>query len=401
MKRRFSRMIVASLLVAAGASGALAAPCSPSGAAFDRWLSQFKAEARGQGVSSRALSALDGVGYDQSVINKDRAQSVFSQSFLEFSDRMAAKYRIDKARQLIGSKYKTVFDRAERQFGVPGAVISAFWALETDFGANNGNMETLRSLATLAYDCRRPEKFREELIDALKILDRGDLTPEEMRGPWAGELGQTQFVPSVYLKYGIDYDGDGHADLIRSAPDVIGSSANYLKGLGWRQGEPWLKEVRVPESMDWSEADLAIQHPVKEWQRLGVQLSGAERVDPNLEASLLLPMGRNGPAFLAFQNFKVFLDWNQSLVYSTTVAYLASRIDGAPPVSRGRGVTAFGYEQTKELQSLLRAKGYDVGEVDGKLGLLTRASIKKVQQKLGLPADSYPSPELVSRLRLR
>jgi len=401
MRRSVSRMMIASLLVAASASGASAAPCSTSSAGFDRWLSQFKAEARSQGLSSRALSALDGVTFDQSVINKDRGQSVFSQSFLEFSDRMAAKYRIEKARQLIGGKYKREFDRAEREFGVPGAIISAFWALETDFGANNGNMETVRSLATLAYDCRRPEKFREELLDVLKIIDRGDLSASEMRGPWAGELGQTQFVPSVYLKYGTDYDGDGHADLIGSAPDVIGSSANYLKALGWRRGEPWLKEVRVPESMDWSQADLTIQHPLSEWQRMGVQLSGAERVNGDLPASLLLPMGRNGPAFLAFDNFKVFLEWNQSLIYATTVAYLATRIDGAPPVSRGRGVSAFGYEQTKELQSLLRAKGYDVGEVDGKLGLLTRASVKKVQQKLGLPADSYPSPELVSRLRGR
>ncbi|MBT3069297.1 lytic murein transglycosylase [Rhodomicrobium sp. Az07] len=401
MTRPVTRMMIASLLVATGASGAFAAPCYKSGAGFDRWLAQFKIEARAQGLSSRALSALDGITFDQSVINKDRAQSVFSQSFLEFSDRMAAKYRIDRARQLIGGKYKREFERADREFGAPGAVISAFWALETDFGANNGNMDTVRSLATLAYDCRRPEKFREELVDVLKIIDRGDLSASEMRGPWAGELGQTQFVPSVYLKYAIDYDGDGHADLIRSAPDVIGSSANYLKALGWRRGEPWLKEARLPESMDWSQADITIQHPLNEWQRMGVQLAGGERLNGDLPASLLLPMGRNGPAFLAFDNFKVFLEWNQSLIYATTVAYLATRIDGAPPVSRGRGVTPFGYEQTKELQRLLRAKGYDVGEVDGKLGLLTRASVKSVQQKLGLPADSYPSPELVSRLRGR
>jgi lytic murein transglycosylase len=385
-------------LALAGASGEGAA-CSNSGS-FERWLSDFRSEARSQGISARALSALDGVTLDPGVINSDRGQKVFSQSFLEFSDRMAAKYRIEKGRALI-AKYKPVFDKIDQRYGVPAPVIVAYWGLETDFGSNNGNLSTLRSLATLAYDCRRPEKFRAELLDALRIVERGDLRPDEMRGPWAGEMGQTQFVPSIYYKYGIDGDGDGRADLIHSVPDVLLSSGNYLHGLGWRRGEPWIKEARVPESMEWGEADLNVQHTVGEWARKGVRLAEPGGVREDLPASLLLPMGRNGPAFLTFNNFKVYLEWNQSLVYSTTVAYLATRIDGAPAMSRGRGVVPFGYEQTKELQSLLRAKGYDVGEVDGKLGLATRASIKKVQEKLGLPADSYPSAELIARLRSR
>ncbi len=397
MRRPLFRAVFVSLLLAAAANEGAA--CTNSGS-FERWLSEFRSEARAKGISPRALSALDGVTFDQNVINSDRRQSVFSQSFLEFSDRMAAKFRIDNGRARI-AKNKAIFDKIEQQFGVPAPVITAFWALETDFGANNGHLPTLRSLATLAYDCRRPEKFRAELLDALRIVERGDLTPDQMIGPWAGEMGQTQFVPSIYYKYGIDYDGDGRADLIHSVPDVLASSANYLKGLGWRRGEPWLKEVRVPESMDWGQADLNVQHTVGEWARMGVQIANGDRVPEGLEASLLLPMGRNGPAFLAFHNFKVYLEWNQSLVYSTTAAYLATRIAGAPAVFRGRGVMPFGYEQTKELQGLLRAKGYDVGEVDGKLGLATRASIKKVQERYGLPADSYPSPELVARLRSR
>jgi lytic murein transglycosylase len=392
----FSALLVS--LALAGAAGDGAA-CTNTGS-FERWLSDFRAEARSKGISARALSALDGVTLDQSVINSDRGQKVFSQTFLEFSDRMAAKYRIEKGRQLI-QKHKAIFDEIDRRFGVPAPVIVAYWALETDFGANNGNLPTLRSLATLAYDCRRPEKFRAELLDALRIVERGDLRPEEMHGPWAGEMGQTQFVPSIYLKYGIDGDGDGRADLIHSVPDVLLSSGNYLHGLGWRRGEPWLKEARVPDSMDWAEADLNIQHSLSEWARMGVHLADSGGVRGDLPASLVLPMGRNGPAFLAFNNFKVYLEWNQSLVYSVTVAYLATRIDGAPPLNRGRGVVAFGYDQTKELQGLLKARGYEVGEVDGKLGLATRASIKKVQQKLGLPADSYPSPELLARLRSR
>ena len=395
-----SRLLFSALF----ASLALAAPAAVSAAcvnteSFERWLSEFKAEARAKGISPRAIAALDGVAFDQGVINSDRRQSVFSQSFLEFSDRMANKNRIESGRARI-AKNKAMFDRIEQKFGVPAPVIVAYWALETDFGANNGHLPTLRSLATLAYDCRRPEKFRAELLDALRIAQRGDLTPDEMRGPWAGEMGQTQFVPSIYLKYGIDFDGDGKADLIRSSGDALASSANYLAGLGWRRGEPWLKEVRVPERMDWAEADLAIEHTAGEWERMGVRIADGSRVPGGLSASLLLPMGRNGPAFLAFRNFRVFLEWNQSLVYSATVAYLATRIDGAPPVNRGHAVP-YGYEPTKELQALLRSRGLYNGEVDGKLGLATRASVKKAQQKFGLPADSYPSPELLAKLQSR
>jgi lytic murein transglycosylase len=397
MTRPLSRAFLASLMLALAVSEGSA--CTNTGS-FERWLSDFRSDARSKGISPRAIAALDGVSFDQNVINSDRRQSVFSQSFLEFSDRMAAKYRIEKGRSLI-SKYKPTFEKIEQQFGVPAPVIVAFWGLETDFGANNGNLSTLRALATLAYDCRRPEKFRAELLDALRIVERGDLSPEEMRGPWAGEMGQTQFVPSIYYKYAVDFDGDGRRDLIHSVPDVLASSANYLKALGWQRGEPWLKEVRVPESMDWGQADLNVEHSVGEWNRMGVRIADSGGVRDDLKASLLLPMGRNGPAFLTFHNFKVYLEWNQSLVYSTTVAYLGTRIAGAPAVSRGRGVTPFGYEQTKELQSLLKARGYEVGEVDGKLGLATRASVKKVQQKLGLPADSYPSPELLARLQSR
>jgi lytic murein transglycosylase len=397
MTRPLSRAFLASLMLALAVSEGSA--CTNTGS-FERWLSDFRSDARSKGISPRAIAALDGVSFDQNVINSDRRQSVFSQSFLEFSDRMAAKYRIEKGRSLI-SKYKPTFEKIEQQFGVPAPVIVAFWGLETDFGANNGNLSTLRALATLAYDCRRPEKFRAELLDALRIVERGDLSPEEMRGPWAGEMGQTQFVPSIYYKYAVDFDGDGRRDLIHSVPDVLASSANYLKALGWQRGEPWLKEVRVPESMDWGQADLNVEHSVGEWSRMGVRIADSGGVRDDLQASLLLPMGRNGPAFLTFHNFKVYLEWNQSLVYSTTVAYLGTRIAGAPAVSRGRGVTPFGYEQTKELQSLLKARGYEVGEVDGKLGLATRASVKKVQQKLGLPADSYPSPELLARLQSR
>lgn len=396
MRRSLLRAILAACFLAAAVESGAA--CTNTGS-FERWLSEFKAEAHAKGISPRAIAALDGVTLDQGIIRRDHGQSVFSQSFLEFSDRMANKNRIATGRSRI-AKDKALFDKIERQFGVPASAIVAFWGLETDFGHDSGHLPTLTSLVTLAYDCRRPEKFRAELLDALRIIQKGDLRPDEMRGSWAGEIGQTQFVPSIYLKYALDYEGDGKADLINNVPDVLASTANYLSGLGWRRGEPWLKEVRVPESMDWAEADLTIEHTVGEWESKGVQIADGSKVPGSLTAALLLPMGKNGPAFLVFQNFKVFLEWNQSLIYSTTVAYLATRIEGAPAVSRGHAVP-YGYEPTKELQVLLRGRGFYSGDVDGKLGLATRESVKKAQQKFGLPADSYPSPELIARLQSR
>jgi lytic murein transglycosylase len=396
MKMPLLSAVLAGALLAGAAETSSA--CTNTGS-FGRWLAQFQAEARNEGVSPRAVAALNGVTLNPKVIASDRRQSVFSQSFLQFSDRMANKNRIKTGRAKI-KRNKEIFNRIYEKWGVPAPVITAYWALETDFGANNGDMPTLQSLATLAYDCRRPEKFRTELMDALRIVERGDMAPEEMRGPWAGEMGQTQFVASIYLKYGVDFDGDGRVNLIRSVPDVLASSANYLSSLGWRRGEPWLKEVRIPQHMDWAEADLSIDKPLSEWKRKGVRIADGSKIDGSLPAALLLPMGKDGPAFLAFQNFKVFLEWNQSLVYSTTVAYLATRIDGAPPVRRGNA-TPFGYELTKKLQTLLSRHGYYDGEVDGKLGSGSRAAVRKAQLKYGLPADSYPTLELIARLQSR
>ena len=335
-------------------------------------------------------------------MRKDRAQGVFAQSFLQFSGRMVAGYRLQGGAQRI-EKNSALFSRIEADYGVPAPVIVAFWGLETDFGSNTGKDPTLRSLATLAYDCRRPDMFREQLMAALKIVQRGDLAPHEMIGAWAGELGQTQFLPTHYLEYGVDYDRDGRVDLRRSAPDVLASSANLLKAHGWRAGEPWLQEVLVPPQMPWEEADLTIQHPRSQWVGWGVKAAHGKPLPADaVPASLLLPMGRNGPAFLAYQNFAVYTQWNQSLVYSTTAAYFATRLAGAPPYNKGRAeVPSYGLQEVRELQLMLNRDGYDAGEADGKLGVQTRQSIRKAQLKHGLPADAYPSDELFARLRER
>jgi lytic murein transglycosylase len=253
-----------------GSIGALAQTSAPCGGDFGAWLQGVKTEAAAQGISQRAIQAgLDGITYDPSVIARDHAQGVFRQSFEQFSGRMIPP-RLARAQKLLAQNGPT-FSRIEQQFGVPGAVIVAIWGLETDFGADNGKFQTIRSLASLAYDCRRPDKFRGELLAALKIVDRGDMTPQDMRGAWAGEIGQTQFLPSSYLKFAVDYDGNGRRDLIHSVPDVLASTANYLKGYGWQRGQPW----------------------------------------------------GEGTA-----NFQVLLQWNASQIYTKTVAAFAEQLSG-------------------------------------------------------------------------
>jgi lytic murein transglycosylase len=332
-------------------------------------------------------------------VNIDRGQRVFTQTFLEFSDRMAAAYRIQRGAALIKT-YAPVFAKIDTQFGVPAPVIVSFWALESDFGANMGNYRTLSALASLAYDCRRADRFRAQLFDALRLIQRGDLRPSDMVGSWAGELGQTQMMPSEYYQFAVDYDGDGARNLLRSAPDVLASTANYLVGLGWRRGEPWLTEVRVLATLPWQQADLDVKLPRSKWAAYGVTLAdGRPLPADDLPASLLLPMGRFGPAFLAYDNFRVYLQWNNALVYSTTAAYLATRIAGAPALHRGNTPAPLAFADVKALQVTLTRAGYDVGAIDGFLGLKTRQAVKAMQVKYNLPADSYPTTELLARMR--
>jgi hypothetical protein len=248
--------------------------------------------------------------------------------------------------------------------------------------------------------------FANETIAALKIIDRGDLTPPEMVGSWAGELGQTQFLPTHYFNYAVDYDGDGRRDLLRSPPDVIGSTANYIaNGLKWKRGQPWLEEIRVAPSLasdfPWDQADLTVQLPRSKWAQLGVTYpDGRALPNDDMPTSVLLPMGRMGPAFLAYANFAAYTEWNNSLIYSTTAGYLASRIAGAPPMRRPSGpVAQLPFSEVRELQQLLVRAGFNVGKVDGVLGQQSRTAIKAMQIRYGLPADSWPTAELLARMR--
>jgi lytic murein transglycosylase len=400
MQRTALALTIAAALLA-GAAPALAQENCRNTGAFDRWLADFKREAMAQKISQTAINAASPyLVLDQRIINIDRGQRFFAQTFLEFSGKMVPASRIQNGVAKM-KQYQAVFAREDKDFGVPASVISAFWGLESDFGSGQGKDQAIKSLATLAYDCRRSEMFRGHLFDALRLIERGDLQASEMIGSWAGELGQTQMMPSEYLKNAVDYDGDGHRNLIKSVPDVIGSTGKYLVHLGWKRGEPWLQEVKVPANLPWQEADLSIQHPRSHWAGLGVtRADGRSLPNDNLPSSLVLPMGRFGPAFLAFNNFQAYLQWNQSLMYSLTAAYYATRLDGAPPMQRGSAnIPKISFEETRELQQILQRRGYDVGRIDGVLGLKSRTAVREIQVKVGLPADSWPTTELMQRLR--
>jgi lytic murein transglycosylase len=384
----------------AGQAMAVTPRCHNTGS-FERWLEAFKKDAQAQGISAKVIAeASPYMTFDPAIVRRDNGQGVFQQTFIQFSDRMTGGPRIPNGQAII-KKHAALFANVEKQYGVPAPVLAAFWGLESDFGASFGKYKILTANTTLAYDCRRPDFFRNQLLDTLRIIERGDQRVEDLDGDWAGEFGGMQFTASDYLKNAVDFDGDGRRDLIKSIPDTVASAANFLVSLGWQRGQPWMQEVLVPKDLAWDQADLTIQHPVSKWAAWGVKAAHGSLAAADLPASMILPMGRRGPAFLVYPNFKAFLGWNSAYVYSTTVAYFATRIAGAPPLNRAgaANILPLTTEQMANLQRALIKQGYEgVGEADGKFGAGTRAAVKNAQMKLGLPADSYPTVELLERL---
>ncbi|MBZ9723427.1 lytic murein transglycosylase [Mesorhizobium sp. CO1-1-11] len=391
---RLRSQALAALFLCATALPAMAQEC---GGDFETWKQGVAAEAKAAGVGAVGLDALEDARIDERALARDRAQGVFTQTFVQFSNRMISAYRLKQGAANM-KKYADIFARADQQFGVQAPVITAFWALETDFGAVQGDFHTLSALVTLSHDCRRPQLFRQQLVPLLELIDRGVL-PADVTGAWAGEIGQTQILPSDYLARGIDGDGDGKIDLRGSVPDVIMTTGNKVLSRGWKRDEPWIQEVRVPEEMPWDQTGRTNKLPLTQWAQWGVtNPDGSPLADKGLKAGLALPMGRKGPAFLTYENFDVYLEWNQSFTYALTAANLAARLAGAPPLDPRNPEPGLNNEQMKELQTKLEARGYDVGTVDGILGTNTREAIRKEQMRLGLPVDGWPTPELLGKL---
>lgn len=383
----------ATLALSILATPVVAQTCGGSWAAFQDGL---VAEAVSLGISdSTARGFLAGAQQDQAVLNADRAQGVFQRDFIDFSRRLISNNRIENARAQ-ASRQDAIFDRIEAEMGIPRAVLLAFWAFETDFGAVQGNFNTRNALVTLAHDCRRPELFRPQIFSAMELFARGDMDPARTTGAWAGEIGMVQMLPGDILENGRDGDGDGQVSLKTSAPDALLSGASVLSSLGWTPNQPWLQEVTVPAQMDWALSGTQTTLPASQWGAMGIAARTGTLAD--LPASLILPMGRNGPAFLAYPNFDVYFEWNQSFVYVLTAAYFATRIAGAPVYDAGTPEPGLSGAQIQQLQQTLEARGHDVGGADGIIGARTRAAIQAEQTRLGLPADAWPTATLLGAL---
>jgi lytic murein transglycosylase len=376
----------------------LASPVSAAscGGDFGDFLQAMQAEAIAAGTpADKAAEFFAGARIDDKVLKADRSQGVFRKTFLDFSRSLISKSRLNAARAK-SQELDTIFTSAEADYGVSRGILLAFWAFETDFGQVQGDFNTRNALLTLAHDCRRPELFQPQVLAAAQLhaLDKFDL---DTTGAWAGEIGMVQMLPKDILERGVDGDGDGLILLKTSQADAILSGARMLQHHGWQPGQPWLTEVTLPEDFDWSLTGLETQKPAKDWAALGATpRSGGLTSD--LPASILLPQGRNGPAFVVYPNYRVLFEWNKSFVYVTTAAYFASRIEGAEPYLAGTPDEALDLEAMQSLQKRLAALGHDVGKIDGILGAGTRAAVQKEQVRLGLPADGWPTRALLDAL---
>ncbi|MDJ0628040.1 MAG: peptidoglycan-binding protein [Rhodobacter sp.] len=387
-------ILAANTALAAGSQRKVYVAC---GGSFSSFVGKMKAVAERQGFPSSVTGPFfAAASYSDRTIKADRRQGIFKTDFISFSRKLISQNRIDRGRAN-SRKYNSIFTAIERQLGVPRGLLLSFWAFETDYGAFQGDFNTLDSLMTLSHDCRRPGLFQPQVFAALELYAKGDFTTNT-QGAWAGEIGMVQMLPKDILERGLDGDGDGHVKLKTSVPDALFSGANMLRGFGWRPNEPWMQEIVVPGNLPWEATGLTTSKPVAEWARLGVKPRSGAFEGPNLRGSILLPMGRKGPAFMAYPNYSVLFEWNQSFVYLATAAYFGTRLQGAPVYNPGNPDKPLSDGQMKALQKKLAARGYDVGKIDGILGAGTRAAVQAEQRRLGLPADAWPTRELLNRL---
>ena len=383
---------------------ALAALLMPSvalaqcGGSFSGFVASLKQEALTAGYDRTTVNGFfKGARQDPKVLRADRAQGVFQKPFIDFSRHLISQNRIDRGRSM-AQKYDSTFRRIEATYGINRGVLLAFWAFETDYGAFQGDFNTRDALMTLAHDCRRPALFRPQIFAALELYKRGNFDPARTTGAWAGEIGMVQMLPQDILDNGVDADGDGHVSLKTSAPDALMSGAKMLSHLGWQPGQPWLQEVTLPRDLDLAQTGTETKLSVRDWQSQGLRAKEGSLASGNMMASLLLPQGHRGPAFLAYPNFDVYFEWNQSFTYVLTAAYFANRLEGASIYNAGKPDQGLSSAQMKQLQERLQNLGHDVGKVDGILGAKTRAAVQNEQQRLGLPADAWPTPALLKRL---
>jgi membrane-bound lytic murein transglycosylase B len=405
---RFVAIVVAFAILQAAPSPAMASPKARVKAkteaishTFQAFIERLRPEAEARGVSKQTFDlAFKGVTYDPKVLAHTVAQAEFVKPIWQYIDAAVSARRIEEG-QGKAKEYQSWLAKAEKEFGVDSPVIIGIWGLETDFGGFVGSDNVIRALATLAYAHYRGDYFRDELLSALQILEDGDIAPAQMKGSWAGAMGQTQFMPSSFSEFAVDFDGDGRRNIWTSAPDAIGSTANYLAKHGWITGQPWGFEITLPGGFDLKDADSSHYAPFSAFAERGVKRADGEPMPSTGEAELLITAGVKGPIFLVTPNFKVIKTYNNSTSYALGVALLGDRalgaegLHGAWPV-RDRQLNA---AQMREMQTKLKKLGYDVGEIDGKIGESGRAALRAYQEKTGQVPDGYPTVALLLKLR--
>jgi len=378
----------------------LAAGPVPAQDDFDNWLGPFRQDARAQGISSATLdAALSGVAPNARVIELDRRQPEFLQTFSGYLGQRLTAGRVARGKVLL-EENKALLDAVEQKYGIPRTVLVALWGLETHYGTIQGSLNVPTSLATLAWDGRRSGFFRGQLLDALRIIDAGHVSAADMKGSWAGAMGNMQFMPSTFRAYAVDGDGDGRIDVWQSLPDALYSAANYLRQAGWRANEPVALEVRLPEGFDWRLGRVEHRLPMADWKALGVQAVDAEALPAVTgRAAIVLPQGWQGPAFMVFDNFDVVMKWNRSMNYALTVAQLSHQLAGGHALAAREGETgALSIEQLRTMQQALNEIGIDAGVPDGLLGPRTQTAIRVYQALHQLPVDGSPAPSVLAHV---
>ncbi|ARE39948.1 Membrane-bound lytic murein transglycosylase B precursor [Rhodovulum sp. P5] len=370
--------------------------------AFDAWVAAFRSRALARGIAQPTVDrAFRGVGFLPDVVEKDRNQTEFTRSLEDYLAIAASDERIAKGRDAL-SRHGRTLAAIEARYGVDKEVVAAIWGLESRYGERRGDIPVISALSTLAFDGRRGPFYEKQLFAALKILQRGDITPERMTGSWAGAMGHTQFIPTSFEAYAVDFTGDGRRDIWSDDPtDALASTAAYLQRSGWQKGRPWGMEVRLPAGFNTALAGRGNARAVASWRALGVTDTSGRPLPDHGSAAILIPQGRQGPAFAAFRNFSVILRYNNAENYGIGVGHLADRIAGKPPLKAGFPPDAKGLtiDDRKDLQRRLTALGFDTQGTDGVIGPNTETAIRAYQARAGLPVDGEPSLALLRRLR--
>ncbi|WP_414639724.1 lytic murein transglycosylase [Aquabacterium sp.] len=367
---------------------------------FALWLANFRDTARAAGIDDATLhAALDGVHLRSRAVELDRAQPEFTRPLWDYIEAIVSTQRIAQGQQKL-AQFQAEADAASTRYGVPAPILMAVWGLESNYGSNYGDVPVFDALATLGFEGRREAWAKSELLAALRILQRGDIDRERMVGSWAGAMGQTQFMPSSYLAYAVDADGDGRRDIWGSMADVLSSTAHFLARSGWRAQEAWGTEVQLPADFDPSRADPQVRQPSAQWAAEGVRAMDNTPLPDLADASILQPAGARGPAFIVGRNYRAVLRYNNATSYALTVCLLAQRIAGGPGVQAPwpKDLRPLTRSETLAMQNALNQRGFDSGKPDGQMGPATRRALQQFQRSLALPADGYPTPDLLKQL---